>query len=164
MAVEIFSKITFENALPKHKDTGEKLCREAGLIQGEYCYWLNFGSPHAEILIRSSVAPDGFSRDTGKDSIRCWIVSPGETKPLAKKLNCYTTRVKGWETRLVNVLRKLVPIAWKIKPCPKCGISMRVVEIKNGSNAGKGALTCPAMENGKFCNHHFEVLPEAPQD
>jgi hypothetical protein len=161
MSVEIFTKQQFENSLPKHKRTGENLWKYAGLDKGEHCYWVTFGSEHAHIFVRSSVKANGTSAGTGEDSIRCWLCEPESKLPLAKKLVKWTTRVTGWERRLVDLLRKIAVMGFRIKPCPSCGIPLRIVKIGKGSNEGKLALSCSAKKSdGSFANHFFEVMEE----
>jgi ssDNA-binding Zn-finger/Zn-ribbon topoisomerase 1 len=46
----------------------------------------------------------------------------------------------------------------ELKKCPTCGMALRKVDIKKGSNAGKQAWTCPAKEFGRYLNHVFEVI------
>lgn len=56
------------------------------------------------------------------------------------------------------------PVVQEGRKCPVCNGALRKVEIKKGSNAGKQAWTCPAMANGRYLNHIFEVIQENKED
>lgn len=144
MSVEIFTKKQFEDALPKHKTSGQALWTEKGLDKGEYTYGMKI-KDGVHISIRSSVKVHGTSAETGKDSIRAHLCDV-EGKPLGSKVNAYTTRVKGWEERLTGILREL----WgrgmndKLKPCPSCGKMKGVFQVKkDGKNKGRLFVACP---------------------
>jgi hypothetical protein len=158
MAVEIFTKSEFESKLPKHNKTGEVLWEHAGVYKGEHTYKLSFDHGHnIKILIRSSIKTDGFSAETGKDSIRAWLIDQN-SNVIGSKTQSYVTRTKGWDVRLVNMLRKLATLGNKIKPCPTCQILMGVGEGK-GPNKGKFYISCRGKdESGNFANHHFEWI------
>lgn len=158
MAVEIFSKTEFENALPKSKTTGQPLWTHKGLVQGEHAYAIDVQNPRVQIIVRSSVHANGLSANTGEDSIRAWLIDPSG-RPLGAKIQKYVTRVAGWQGRMIDMLRKLAKLAKKIRQCPRCTNSLGIVKIKKGTNAGKLALTCSAKNpDGNFCNHYFEIL------
>lgn len=151
MAVEIFTADEFESALPVHKETGEQLWESAGIIQGEYTYRI-FISPAVFIQIRSSIKENGFSADTGKDSIRAWLTDT-DGAPLGSKVQSWVTRTRGWEIRMVEMLRELWGRAKKAGYCPKCKRPRSVFKVKkNGAN--KGRLFCKCVN----CNNNFEWL------
>lgn len=115
--IDQYSKETFENALPVHNKTGEKLWEPAGFIQGEFCY--NIVITHdIKIHIRSSIDQSGFAASTGEDSIRAWLIN-GNGEPLGSKVNKYTTRVPGWNNRLKEILRTLWGYAQKAGYCAR---------------------------------------------
>jgi hypothetical protein len=73
--VELFNKATFEEALPKLKATNKPAWRCIGLDKGEYAYLISLGSNKpASVYVRSSVDVTGWSRATGEDSIRAFVV------------------------------------------------------------------------------------------
>jgi hypothetical protein len=147
MAVEIFSRERFENALPKGR-FGEALWRQMGLDKGEYQYTMPVREGVA-ILIRSSVRADGKSADRGKDSIRAWIVDSITLQPLSRKLKAYTTRAFGWEVRLIDTLRKLWAIAQRLPECPDCKKPLGYFIVKKeGPNKGREFRKCATC--GKF--------------
>jgi len=101
MAVEQFTKAEFEDALPKHRDSGRPLWIHTGLVQGEheYCVHVTDGdtSTNKLIRIRSSIGENGVSANSGKDSIRLWIEYEYKDRyhPLKKHKTRWTTRVPG---------------------------------------------------------------------
>jgi len=153
MPVEIFSKEQFEAALP------------SGFVYAgcdtEHCYRIPV-SDFCDVLVRSSVHQSGVSAECGEDSIRCWLTESGEgltAKPLAKKLARWTTRITGWQNRLLKLIEEMKQMAAFIHPCPVCNQVMRIVEIKNGKNAGELAVSCSAKTpEGEYANHHFSVI------
>ena len=149
MAVDIFTKQDFEEALPVHKDTGEPLCTSLGLVQNEYCYTLHpFKQKDFKIFIRSSIGHSGISAQTGDDSIRCYIVleHDGNFIPWGNKSQNYVTRVKGWQRRMVDTLRLLAGQIQKIPDaCPTCKKTLTVkpfIVKKEGPNKGRRFLKC----------------------
>lgn len=162
---ERFTKGEFEEALPKHKVTGEELWQELGDISGEYCYLLPVRA-HVAMMIRSSVTTlEGVAAGTALNSIRVWLVDAETLEPLGHKMyKNYTTRVPGWEARLNDLLRDLWPLALRLaKPC-RCGGKLSIFKVKkDGPNKGRPFLTCssPMTYRGpqgkKSCNY-FEWL------
>lgn len=147
MAIDQFTKETFEAALPKHKETGEDLAVCLGPVSGEYAYKLTV-KDGVHIMIRSSVRPNGIAADCGKDSIRAWLVND-EDKPLGSKIQSYVTRVNGWAERLDKVLRELWKRAQGIVNCPVCGKPQGVYKVKkDGPN--KGRLFGKCYDHGFF--------------
>jgi hypothetical protein len=156
MAIDRFSRETFEAALPKHKETGETLCTPAGVVDGEYTYCMKvreLGEHIIFINIRSSVRPDGVAADTGEDSIRCWLTDE-DNKPVGSKVKSHVSRVNGWEGRMLAVLRELVIRARTIQLCPTCQKLMGIYKVKkDGKNKGRLFTKC-------FDHNHFTWLDE----
>jgi hypothetical protein len=147
MATERFSKAQFEEALPKHKDTKEKLWEHAGFIRGEHCYRMNINQDIV-IQIRSSVNGNGFAAETGGNSIRAWLTDM-DGEPLGSKVQAYVTRRPGWEKRLVDVLRELWLRAQKAGYCPRCKKAKGVYKVKKeGRNKGKLFAKCFPCDDG----------------
>ena len=141
---ERFTKDEFEAVLPKHRDSGQPLWTLIGLVDGEYCYSIQVRD-HVRIMIRSSVMYDGYAADTAANSIRCWLVDEANL-PLGNKIQKYVTRVPGWSGRLLDQLRTLYLMGLKAcKPCPKCGVRVKVFMTKNGTNRGRIFLKCSAL-------------------
>jgi len=143
--VEIFDKATFETALPKLKGTDKPAWECVGLVGGEYTYLVTLGDTRpARILVRSSVDSTGWSRATGEDSIRVYVVDK-DLKPLSGKANRWTTRLPGWQERMNEIIRFLAKMAIKIGPCPRCGEHglVRLNKVKKeGPNKGRWFLAC----------------------
>lgn len=150
MAVEIFSREQFEQALPCHCKTQEKLWQPCGVNNGEFTYIVRpFPNLPYGIEVRSSVKADGFSADTGEDSIRCWIVT-NEGKPFGSKISKYTTRIPGWENRLINILRTLAKMIQQIAPCNTCGQPCPPFKVKrDGPNKGRLFSKCTNKDCAK---------------
>lgn len=159
MPVEIFSRDQFEQALPCHCKTNEKLWQANGLIDGEFCYTVTpFPNIPYGITVRSSVKANGYSADTGQDSIRAWIVTENG-KPFGSKISRYTTRLPGWQDRLTVILRKLAGLIKQIAPCKSCGHDRPPFKVKkDGPNKGRIFSKC----NNKECKHpEFTWLDDA---
>ena len=140
MATEKFTKEQFEKVLPKD------LWKGLGAVDGEYLYAMS-PTPEIRIYIRSSIRPDGIAADTGKDSIRAWLSSADGT-PLGSKTQAYVTRIPGWETRLIEMLRKLWKNSKKIEQC-SCGRLMGVFKVKKrGPNHGRQFTKCLSCNSG----------------
>jgi hypothetical protein len=148
MPIERFSKSQFEDALPKDH------WYELGFVQNEWTYRVPIIPEAVEIEIRSSVDQSGYSADTGQDSIRCWLVN-GNDKPLGSKVSKYTTRLPGWDKRMLGILRKLWEMAQWAGYCPDCKVPMGVFKVKaNTKNKGKLFRKC------RECKGHFEFKEE----
>lgn len=158
MAIVRFSREEFEAALPKAKPVGDApaapLWQSLGLIQGEFCYVLQpFPTIPVALFIRSSVKADGLAAATAKDSIRvglCEAQAPYQF--IGNKPKAYTTRVKGWEERLITLLRKLANAANYARPCPKCGNRLTPYTSKQDATSGRTFVNCstckrPGTEN-----------------
>lgn len=164
MPVEIFSKAQFEAALPKIKGTSLPAWQCIGLDKGEYTYVIPLGTPPgskpASILIRSSVDQTGWSRATGEDSIRVYVVENRTGKPLSGKVHRWTTRLPGWQDRMMEIVRFLAEMAVKIGECPKCHKDLtRLGKVKKaGPNKGRWFISCWK------CNDHFEWMDKVDAD
>src|SRR5690606_36174393 len=86
------------------------------------------------IEIRSSVDVTGDAASTGEDSIRLVLMSNG--KPIAKKVDAWTTRVPGWEQRLLEKVNFLLEKAINMIVCPDCGDIMLERDGKYGKFFG----------------------------
>lgn len=148
MAIDVFNRSQFEAALPKHRESGEALCRSMGFIKGEYEYAMQV-RPGVEILIRSSIKENGYSAEAGADSIRAWLTDAENHAPLGKKLQAWITRSPGWEGRLTDILRKLYATGLKVADCPTCKTPFgHFVVKKDGKNKGREFNKC--WRCGKF--------------
>lgn len=155
MSTEQFSKEQFEAALPVNKNTGKALWTSLGLDKGEYTYIMpikNGSVKRVAIMIRSSVDISGFAAGTGQDSIRLWLVNSETFKPLGKKVDAYTTRVKGWEQRMNDKLHLLYAQGLKMHNCPKCNDGV-MVERKGKYGTFYGCSNYPS------CKHTMNALP-----
>lgn len=152
--IDSFSATEFEAALPVHKVSGKRLFESLGIVDGEYTYFVPV-SENAGIVVRSSVKSDGYSAETGKDSIRLWLVDPKEHTPIGSKLSKYVTRVPGWEERLTAQLRILYRYALQVKQC-KCGDTIVPFKVtKDGPNKGRFFWKC---RNRECQNNTFEWI------
>ena len=145
MAIEIFNREQFEQALPVNKNAGLAMWTYAGLQNGEHTYIVAGYSALAQIRVRSSINSSGVSADTGEDSIRCWLECPKTAAPLAKKLAAYITRVPGWQMRLKAALHELYKLSMLVRPCPnpQCACTTRICTAKTEKNAGRMFRSCP---------------------
>lgn len=149
MSVQIFTVQEFERALPVNKNTGEQMWQSSGIVAGEYSYTIPV-SNECSIEIRSSVRANGYSASTGKDSIRAWLVS-SDGEPAGSKVQSYVTRVRGWEDRLTDMLRKLYKIGRAVKTCQTCGTLIKVFKVKkDGPNKGKLFTKCMCANSFKY--------------
>lgn len=154
MPVDHFTKQQFEDALPRHKQTGRQLCKCAGLIDGEYVYQMPVGGEDSKIIIeiRSSVGADGMSADSGDNSIRAYLIwynpKTRRWEPLGSKVQKYVTRQPGWQERLVVMLRTLY--GWRLDAgnCNKCGMPLHIFKVsKAGPNQGRVYAKCMSHTN-----------------
>lgn len=152
--IDTFTRTEFEEALPRHKTTGEPLCTHQGVQEGEHTYRMVTATPGVFVTIRSSIGFSGVSAGVGEDSIRAWLVNENG-QPLGAKLQKYVTRVPGWQTRLTHVLRTLYGRSRVIKPCPCCQKPTGLYKTANGPNKGRFFLKC--QPDDKFLG--FVELP-----
>lgn len=145
MSVDIFSKEQFEAALPT-----QARWEHVGLMGGEHTYLMTINAD-IFIMIRSSVGHNGWSADTGEDSIRAWLVDK-DGKPLGNKVQKYITRVNGWESRLIDNLRTLWGWAEWAGYCPDCKEPMCIFKSTQPRSKGKLFKKCCK------CQNHFEWM------
>jgi hypothetical protein len=147
--------------------------RCVGIQRGEYV-WVVPVVPDETIgiIIRSTIREDGVSAPAGADSIRCWIGSFPDGEPWAPKLSVrWATRRAGWESRLRGVIEELIALAGYIRPCPECGVWMKLgrphgtLQLRCDARAegmrwfdGTG---CPIEIPGERCRHTEPVEPGA---
>jgi len=161
--IDIFDQTTFEKALPVRKDGTGPAWVYGGFDKGEHTYLIPLGSAEkplpAQILVRSSVDQTGWSRATGEDSIRVYVVDK-QGRPLSGKANRWTTRLPGWQQRMNEIIRFMAEMAVKINTCPKCKKDLtRLNKVKKpGPNKGRWFISCRA------CNDHFEWLSSDNDD
>jgi hypothetical protein len=152
-AIDIFTREEFEQALPVHETTRERLWRPLGLTGsggGEYTYAVPVIGNEVRILIRSSVRANERSADVGKDSIRCWLVD-ANSRPLGKKLVRWTTRLPGWQVRMTRILRQLYLLGLKLRcPCGRIGVY--------GTKNDEPFFWCPKKSGG--CGRFVELTRE----
>lgn len=142
MAIEHFTKAAFEAALPRHKGTARNLWLPLGVIDGEYTYLIPV-TDHAGILIRSSVKSNGISAAAGEDSIRILLVRSADRKVFGSKLQKYTTRLPGWQERMIRQLRAMWPMAKMTGPCIRCPGWVGIYKCRReGENKGRMFRKC----------------------
>lgn len=153
--VERFTRRQFEDVLPRHKSTGEQLWQCAGLVDGEYEYYVIVGTVNdkVQIEVRSSIGPDGLSAGNGQNSIRCYLTyydkDARKWQPLGSKVQTYITRRPGWADRLTDTLRTLYGWRVKAKNCPECGKPRGIFKVgKAGPNHGRVYAKC--LRHGGF--------------
>lgn len=145
--IDIFNKQQFESALPKN------LWSYQGLSEGEHTYRMSV-TEDIFIIIRSSVKSNGWSADTGQDSIRAWLVGE-DNKPLGSKVSEWVTRLPGWQDRLIVTLRTLWKMGKKANHCSKCHSVRGVFKVKKeGPNKGKLFAKCTK------CGSDFQWLED----
>lgn len=111
--IEKFTQEQFENALPSGATCD-------GLVSGELVYHWQI-SDVAAIKIRSSIDKTGFAGESGDDSIRVWLVKNNDGKPFAHKVNAWTQRVSGWQSRLYDKLEMVSVYHRRAGVCDSCG-------------------------------------------
>jgi len=160
MAIDKFSKQQFEDAL----FTIYPMTQSLGLDKGEETYAIQ-QNDYARLIVRSSVDSSGYAADTSEDSIRLWLQAQlpnGQWVATGKKVDAYTTRVNGWESRLETKIRtlweRLILFRNPVTNCPECG-EVRYPKIvnKDNGNQGRPFMSCcdsfewldtPVIENG----------------
>ena len=113
MATERFTLEEFDQALPCDKQE-QPLFKYAGVERGEHIWvWVIPTKPFLRIKVRSSIDHTGVAADTGEDSIRIEIQYESGTGNDAKWISvskgpdAWTTRKKGWQTRLTNKIKEV---------------------------------------------------------
>lgn len=146
--VEIFTKAEFESVLDKIATY-----KPLGIVQHNEAYLVDFGNPLAQIMVYSSVAPSGTSRDTGEDSIRAWLVTP-ELQPIGGKTQKYVKRTKSWRQNLERMLAEIAHLGKYIKPCPTCGQTLALAV-----RGDKVYAFCPVDSQNRDNKEHQRHLP-----
>ena len=170
--VVIFSKAEFEAALPRHNQTAIPLWHEISPKDGEFVYVVQIDS-EVGIEVRSSVkTTTGKSAGTGKDSIRAWLIDLKTGRSLGKKVSKWTTRLPGWEKRLVtnpdSVIRTLWTWRKRAGDCPECLEHLKVNKVKDTEknqakgNVGRPYASCwnKKCDNGPF--RWLDIQMETP--
>jgi hypothetical protein len=137
--IDRYTKDRFEAALPRVG--GQPFWQHVGIHDGEHCYVIPI-RPNVLLYVRSTVRADGLAADTAKDSIRCWIAADDRGTGLGSKDQRWISRVKGWDARMIETLRKLWTLGHQLVPCPWCGGPTLALKCKNGPNAGKWFQKC----------------------
>jgi GRF zinc finger len=151
MSIDRFTKAEFEAALPTN--AWEPL----GVIQGEETYLVKPTGVMAGygIMVRSSVGESGLADECGEDSIRVFFArQEGETwRAIGNKAKAYTTRVTGWQRRLMEALHAAKSHLLRVRQCPKCQAeNLTPFTSKKGKaeNKGRGFVSCPDKTCGFF--------------
>jgi len=153
-AIDIFTKQDFEDALPVNKNTNEPLWVEIPPTgtEPEFQYLIMIDDK-VGIQVRSSVrVKTGISASKGADSIRAWlvkIVSDGHMFSLGNKATRWTTRLPGWQDRLVDVIRTLWKWRKKAGDCLNCDEPKSIFKSKKeNENKGRFYATCIECKTG----------------
>ena len=176
MTIEIFTKKQFENALPVNKYTGAPLWSCMGFVRGTWQYLIKIDDvkniepvgAQIGILIQSTVARNGISKDVAEDSIRLWLVEfwgefrPGgemgtwSEMPISVKTLRWITRQPGWQKRLDLSIRQLWYMRKAAGNCPGCGKPKLIAKSKKrNENFGRMFATCRSIPN---CPNSFEWI------
>ena len=138
---EIFTLHEFEAALPKP-------WWPISLYE-EYAYEIEI--PNGNRIFICSSVPRGACKceDTGKNSIRHWLVGP-TGDPIAPKLKGHTKRTKGWRDNMKASIRDLYKMGLCCKPC-SCGKGRYTIfRRKDGERKGDLFLMCSACKAFKW--------------
>lgn len=141
--IETFTKEAFEKVLDENFENW----LYDGMGWGEHMYKI----PYRGIFvhIRSSIHEDNISASTGEDSIR--MVITDESGSLLGKVSAYTTRVSGWQSRMVERVHFLFDLRDKSGNCPDCGNPLHIFEVKkDGPNHGRLFAKCNDQEHNIF--------------
>lgn len=149
--IDQFTKEEFEAYLSQHKPF-----ESLGLVDSEYSYLLPLDG-QVSITIRSSVKSDGTSADTGKDSIRVWLVD-SNGKPLGSKVSKWTNRLPGWKNRLTEVIKTICQWRAAAGDCPECDRPKGIYKVKK-SGPTKGRIFAKCKQH-----NHFTWLDEGDND
>lgn len=148
MAIEQFTTAEFEAALPV--GAWESL----GLIQGEQSYFVkpSDAPPGYGVMVRSSIGSSGIADDCGEDSIRCLLCKKDGNgiKIIGNKAKRWTTRVKGWQGRMMELLRHCKGQLSRIRPCPLCAAPLVPFTSHKKESKGRGFVSCRNPDCGKF--------------
>lgn len=157
MTTEQFTRKEFEQALPKHRITGNPLWVYLGFVDGEHVYDIPV-KDSLVVRVKSSIGYAGIADDTGENSIRIWVVDTQTQKPLIQKEDAWTTRVKGWQTRMLDKIRKQYGKAQGLRRCPKCGNWLTPRSGKFGDFLG-----CTNFPNCKYTQNIVTKTPVQAQ-
>ena len=155
MAVDTFTATQFEAVLPRHKETGEPLWQiqsQSGPQDRELVYQIPVQGS-VRIIIRSSInRQTGISADAGEDSIRVYVVD-AMSKPVFGKFQAYITRAKGWDVRLLAMLKRNYKLAMMVgAQCPNCKPGRVVVRIsRSEANPNRPFMTCSGSPDQLAC-------------
>lgn len=143
--IETFTKEEFEETLTDYVQT--KAWEYSGLKMGEHTYRIPYKGIF--ISIRSSVRENDTSAAVGEDSIRLFMVD-GEDNLLGK-MTSYTTRVKGWQERLMRELEVLTEYRSKAGDCRTCKMPLHIFKVsKPGPNHGRPFASCDNRDHKSF--------------
>ena len=126
MAVVRFTLADFTDKLDEICESYGWKAERLGLVQHNYAFLIDIGVPAAKIMVYSSVAGNGISRDDGEDSIRAWIVGADGKTPIGGKTQSHVKRKANWAIHLDGMLAKIYNLARWLQPCPKCGQTVRM--------------------------------------
>src|SRR3990167_8323814 len=124
-----------------------------GVKDGEWVFRV-YCDPLVAVEVRSSVHSNGLSAAAGQDSIRLWLVVSHDGKPLAPKIDTYTTRVAGWERRMAEKMEWLRAVRISAGNCPDCGRPKQVFRSTTEKNPNRLFAKCLAH------NHFAWVEPQ----
>ena len=164
MPIDRFDTQRFEAALPRSKSSGETIWQFSGMKDGERIYHV-YAGPFARVAIRSSIDNSGYAADTGEDSIRLWleVMTDAGTYQAVKKLDSWTTRVNGWEDRMVDKMRELYRYGIKVKRTVPTGNQFWFV--KAGPNEGRPcSKNIKAKKNFTWMDEPEFETPEPDSD
>jgi hypothetical protein len=135
MPIDRFALEDFERFLE-----GQKPYESLGLVGSEYCYRLILDGQSA-IMLRSSIGANGLAKESGKDSIRLWLVG-NDDKPIGSKLDSWTTRVSGWQNRLFDKIFELVKRRINAGDCRECGKPFGIYKRKSDKKLFVKCFNC----------------------
>ena len=149
MTVEIFDVDTFLSVLPAGS-------YQSDIEYGEYIFLVPIDGTSA-VKIRSSITQSGESADSGENSIRLYLWNTFVNKFLGK-IDTYTTRVKGWEKRLLVKIEYMKALRDKAGDCPEC-MQPKLIFLVSKEGANKGRPFCKCMD----CDSGFAWLDKPTQ-
>ena len=147
MSIDVFDQERFQTALTDALKGKDLNWQEVGFQGGDLHFVIplqafNEIDNFVAIEVNSSIQKNGLSAGIGEDSIRAWIAD-GDGKPLGSKVQRWVTRMPGWETRLADVLDKLIGMGQQINVCPTCGEIEKIFIVKkDGPNKDRTFKKC----------------------
>lgn len=165
MSVEIFTTEEFEGVLSEIAQDLEITWFQDGIRAGEYHYHFVVDDElGVGIEVRSSIGRDGKSAASGKDSIRVWFADE-DGKPLGSKAKSWTTRVVGWQSRLMSLVADLTTVARKVRRCPDCGKVPGIFLVKKDSpNKGRWFSRCQQHNHFTWLSDRLATHKPKQQD